>query len=590
MGITDYERIGAAVGLNATEVERIDMAEDKSIRQLCLAGVPYGHYFTLEAHIRCPKCSGMITLAPCVACDAPSAWRPAMPENVAHQRGIAGRVLPDSVGSDSALGPRAAAFDRAPLKPRVHDATSSRAKDGPSASRNGFAPRASDISEPSREREGALRSFLLSRRRARGHSFACLALVRRAIAMSPTKTPDTGPETFVETSLKLSGKSEEEARTTGAMDRADEQLESFFETRYQTTASPIHRAVWDHDFPLELFQPGPPAKPTPACAALHGRVAVDRPAAHRGRHALERKRQVASPRLCRARRGGLLGPARREGIRRTRGAHVGLHAFSYAHGDRLSDPGRTRQRARLRRRRRPLARHGHSRPEAALPDAAGQRRAHLGLCPDRAGRGFGYDRAENAAVLDGDDYVVNGEKLFITNAIPGRIVALVCLIDNRPEVLLVDLPEENEHFQLIRYGLYALKHAYNNGLKFKDFRVPKQNLLKPKFGNGLTVAYHGLNRGRVAVCANASGGLRTMLASILPWARYRLTYGEAIDRRELVQRRVGRLAGMIVASDALVEWCSWLLDEGYRGEMAKWNARSPRYSAAKHRKKPPSNS
>jgi hypothetical protein len=83
MGITDYERIAAAVGLSAAEVERIDMAEDKSIRQLCLAGVPYGHYFTLEAHIRCPKCSGMITLAPCVACDSPSAWRPAMPENVA---------------------------------------------------------------------------------------------------------------------------------------------------------------------------------------------------------------------------------------------------------------------------------------------------------------------------------------------------------------------------------------------------------------------------------------------------------------------------------------------------------------------------
>ena len=88
MGITDYERIGAAVGLKPDEVERIDMAEDKSIRQLCLAGVPYGHYFTLESHIRCPKCSGMITLAPCVACDSPSAWRPALPENVAQQRRV----------------------------------------------------------------------------------------------------------------------------------------------------------------------------------------------------------------------------------------------------------------------------------------------------------------------------------------------------------------------------------------------------------------------------------------------------------------------------------------------------------------------
>lgn len=80
MGITDYERIAQAVGLQAAEVERIDMAEDKAIRQLCLAGIPYGHYFTLESRIRCPKCSGLVTLAPCVACDAPSASRPQAPD------------------------------------------------------------------------------------------------------------------------------------------------------------------------------------------------------------------------------------------------------------------------------------------------------------------------------------------------------------------------------------------------------------------------------------------------------------------------------------------------------------------------------
>jgi hypothetical protein len=46
-----------------------------------------------------------------------------------------------------------------------------------------------------------------------------------------------------------------------------------------------------------------------------------------------------------------------------------------------------------------------------------------------------------------------------------------------------------------------------------------------------------------------------------------VTYSEPIARRELVQRRIGKLAGMIVAADALVAWCSSLLDAGYRGEM-----------------------
>jgi len=61
--------------------------------------------------------------------------------------------------------------------------------------------------------------------------------------------------------------------------------------------------------------------------------------------------------------------------------------------------------------------------------------------------------------------------------------------------------------------------------------------------------------------------MRIMLASMLPWARFRKTYGNAIVTRELVQRRVGRLAALIVGCDALTEWCAWLLDEGYRGEM-----------------------
>jgi hypothetical protein len=61
--------------------------------------------------------------------------------------------------------------------------------------------------------------------------------------------------------------------------------------------------------------------------------------------------------------------------------------------------------------------------------------------------------------------------------------------------------------------------------------------------------------------------MRAMLANLLPWARFRRTYGAAIASRELVRRRIGRLAALIVGCDALVQWCSWLLDQGYRGEI-----------------------
>src|SRR6516165_3463656 len=81
-------------------------------------------------------------------------------------------------------------------------------------------------------------------------------------ATVPAPQLDRESETFVETALKLSGKSAEEARTTGALDRADEQVEKLFAPKYQTTGSPVHRAVWDNQLPGDLFVAGErPAAP-----------------------------------------------------------------------------------------------------------------------------------------------------------------------------------------------------------------------------------------------------------------------------------------------------------------------------------------
>ena len=61
--------------------------------------------------------------------------------------------------------------------------------------------------------------------------------------------------------------------------------------------------------------------------------------------------------------------------------------------------------------------------------------------------------------------------------------------------------------------------------------------------------------------------MRRMLIDMVPWARFRKTYGQFIATRELVQKRLGSLAGLIVACDGVVDWCAGLLDQGYRGEM-----------------------
>src|SRR2546422_6523555 len=82
-----------------------------------------------------------------------------------------------------------------------------------------------------------------------------------------TKT-ENERQSFAESALRLSGKTEEEARRTGAVDRADEQVESLFASQYQTVNSPVHKAVWDGRVPLTLFDPPPLPASSPSDPAM----------------------------------------------------------------------------------------------------------------------------------------------------------------------------------------------------------------------------------------------------------------------------------------------------------------------------------
>ncbi len=61
-------------------------------------------------------------------------------------------------------------------------------------------------------------------------------------------------ESFAEVALRLGGASEDEARRTGVLDSADDQVEDLFAPEYQTVNSPAHRAVWDKEVPTDLFR------------------------------------------------------------------------------------------------------------------------------------------------------------------------------------------------------------------------------------------------------------------------------------------------------------------------------------------------
>jgi alkylation response protein AidB-like acyl-CoA dehydrogenase len=410
--------------------------------------------------------------------------------------------------------------------------------------------------------------------------------------------PDSSrPEaSFAETALALGGKSADEARRTGAIDTADDQVEALFAPEYQTVNSPAHRAVWDRGVPVELFTSKPIVTPPAVERVMDESVAVVE--RHRAARTLLNDEGRIDAGVLRdlgaAGYWGLLVGTEYGGsgapfssfapfLTRMAQADPTVAGLASVHGCiGAVDPVRTFGTPEQKRQ--------------FLPGLAdGSRLSAFALTEPCAGSDLTALRT--TARLEGDHYVVNGEKLFITNVVPGRTIGLVCLIDEssrhapraaagatpdamqvdgtrsvpatmQPAVLVVELPaKEDAHFQLRKYGLWALKQTYNRGIIFRDFRVPAENLLTPPRGDGLTIAYHGLNLGRVALCAAAAGMMRLMMSSIIPWANFRVTYGAPIATRELVRRRLGELAGLITAADALVAWCAGLIDRGYRGEM-----------------------
>ena len=393
-------------------------------------------------------------------------------------------------------------------------------------------------------------------------------MTKRSSQSNPTESdPKEMTKSFAETALELGGKSAEEAKRTGAIDHADDQVEALFSPQYQTVNSPAHRAVWDRKLPCDLFVSQEAAIPSDVQNVMD--LSLEIVATHRrAKTLLDPNNKISESvlqNLAEVGYWGLLVDKQYGGsgapfaafapfLSRMAIQDPTIAGLASVHGCiGAVDPVRTFGTAEQK--------------DRYLPDlASGKKLSAFALTEPWAGSDLTALRTR--AELHGDEYLVNGEKLFITNVLPGRTIGLVCLIEDKPAVLIVDLPpEENASFQLRNYGLYALRHAHNQGIIFRDFKVPARNLLQPPKGDGLTIAYHGLNLGRVALCANAAGAMRLMMASMIPWAKFRETYGQRIYKRELVQRRLGRLAGMIVACDAMVAWCSGLIDQGYRGEM-----------------------
>jgi long-subunit acyl-CoA synthetase (AMP-forming)/alkylation response protein AidB-like acyl-CoA dehydrogenase len=178
----------------------------------------------------------------------------------------------------------------------------------------------------------------------------------------------------------------------------------------------------------------------------------------------------------------------------------------------------------------------------------------------------GCDLARVQSVVERQDgkLLLTGTKMFITNAVHGRLVKLLAMLDGKPTVVLVQLPDADTNtFRLRHYSIHPLQHTANAALEFSKFEISPADVLAPPAGSdGMAIVWHGLNRGRTTLAAQAAGTLRLLLFHAVEHAKRRVTWGQPIASRQLIQGRLGRIAASIAAVDAVSLWAAAAVDAG----------------------------
>jgi alkylation response protein AidB-like acyl-CoA dehydrogenase len=175
------------------------------------------------------------------------------------------------------------------------------------------------------------------------------------------------------------------------------------------------------------------------------------------------------------------------------------------------------------------------------------------------------------AVRDGDHYVVNGTKTWISNGIYGGAFAVLVRTDPTADPprrgLSMFVMEKGPGFtpsrKLPKLGYRGIDAAE---LVFSDFSVPAANLIGEE-GQGFYLAVSGLELGRINVAARGVGIARRALDEALRYAQQRRTFGKPICEHQAIQLKLGEMATRAEAARLLTEAAAAAYDRGERCDL-----------------------
>ncbi|MGM8216257.1 acyl-CoA dehydrogenase family protein [Bacillaceae bacterium W0354] len=198
------------------------------------------------------------------------------------------------------------------------------------------------------------------------------------------------------------------------------------------------------------------------------------------------------------------------------------------------------------------------------PLAEGKALGSFGLTEPNAGSDAGGTKT--TAILDGDEYVINGEKCFITNASYAQqiIVTAVTGKDDRGKNIIsaIVVPTDTPGLTITdNYDKMGVRGSNTAEIVLEDVRVPKDNLLGDPKG-GFKQFLYTLDGGRISIAALGVGIAQASLDKALEYAKERKQFGQPISKFQAIQFKLADMAMEVELARNMVMKAAWLKDQG----------------------------
>lgn len=203
----------------------------------------------------------------------------------------------------------------------------------------------------------------------------------------------------------------------------------------------------------------------------------------------------------------------------------------------------------------PIAAYGteEQKKKYLVPLAKGEKLGAFGLTEENAGSDAGG--TETTAVLDGDHYIINGEKIFITNG--GEADIYIVFAVTTPDIgtrgisaFIVEKGTEGFTFGK-HYDKMGIRSSATAELIFSDVKIPKENLLG-KEGDGFKIAMSTLDGGRIGIAAQALGIAQGAYENALAYSKERVQFGKPICQQQAISFKLADMATKLRAARLLI--------------------------------------